>query len=140
MTRLADEMGLLVWSEVPVYWAVQWESKAAYANAEHQLSEMITRDKNRASVVFWSVANETPLGEARTRFLGSLAAKAHNPTTHVWSPPQPCRTTPIRRRSPSRIPWASTWTFSAVTSTWAGTTARRRSPTPLPSKLPTTNP
>jgi beta-glucuronidase len=76
MTRLADEMGLLVWSEVPVYWAVQWESQAAYANAEHQLSEMITRDKNRASVVFWSVANETPLGEARTRFLGSLAAKA----------------------------------------------------------------
>jgi beta-glucuronidase len=76
MTRLADEMGLLVWSEVPVYWAVQWESQAAYANAEHQLTEMITRDKNRASVVFWSVANETPLGDARTRFLGSLATKA----------------------------------------------------------------
>ena len=76
MTRLADEMGLLVWSEIPVYWAVQWENPAVYAKAERQLSEMISRDKNRASVVFWSMANETPLGDARTKFLSSLAAKA----------------------------------------------------------------
>jgi len=76
MTRLADQMGLLVWSEIPVYWAVEWENQATYANAERQLSEMIARDKNRASVALWSVANETPLGDARTRFLASLAAKA----------------------------------------------------------------
>ena len=76
MTRLADEMGLLVWSEIPVYWAVQWENPAAYAKAERQLAEMISRDKNRASVIFWSMANETPLGDARTKFLSSLAAKA----------------------------------------------------------------
>jgi beta-glucuronidase len=76
MTRLADEMGLLVWSEIPVYWAVQWENPAVYAKAERQLAEMVTRDHNRASVVFWSMANETPLGEARTKFLSSLAAKA----------------------------------------------------------------
>jgi beta-glucuronidase len=76
MTRLADQMGLLVWSEIPVYWAVQWENPAAYANAERQLTEMITRDHNRASVIFWSMANETPLGDARTKFLASLAAKA----------------------------------------------------------------
>ena len=76
MTRLADEMGLLVWSEIPVYWAVQWENAEVYAKAERQLTEMITRDKNRASVIFWSMANETPLGEARTKFLASLAAKA----------------------------------------------------------------
>ncbi len=76
MTRLADEMGLMVWSEIPVYWAVQWENAAVYARAERQLGEMIARDRNRASVVFWSMANETPLGEARTKFLSSLAAKA----------------------------------------------------------------
>jgi beta-glucuronidase len=76
MTRLADEMGLLVWSEIPVYWAVQWENPAVYAKAERMLTEMITRDKNRASVVFWSMANETPLGDARTKFISSLAAKA----------------------------------------------------------------
>jgi len=76
MTRLADEMGLLVWSEIPVYWAVQWENPAAYANAGQQLTEMITRDHNRASVIFWSMANETPLGDARTKFIGSLASQA----------------------------------------------------------------
>jgi beta-glucuronidase len=76
MTRLADQMGLLVWSEIPVYWAVQWENPEAFANAQHQLTEMITRDHNRASVVFWSVANETPLGDARTKFLSSLAGQA----------------------------------------------------------------
>jgi beta-glucuronidase len=76
MTRLADQMGLLVWSEVPVYWAVEWENRATYENAERQLSEMITRDKNRASVALWSVANETPVGDARTHFLASLVAKA----------------------------------------------------------------
>jgi beta-glucuronidase len=96
MSRLADEMGLLVWSEVPVYWAVQWESQAAYANAEHQLTEMIMRDKTRASVVFWSVANETPLGDARTRFLGSLAAKAHelDPTRLVTAATLPHNSDP----------------------------------------------
>ena len=26
---MADQMGLLVWSEVPVYWAIQWENPAA---------------------------------------------------------------------------------------------------------------
>jgi len=76
MTRLADEMGLLVWSEIPVYWAVQWENQVVYARAERQLAEMISRDKNRASVIFWSMANETPLGDARTKFLSALAARA----------------------------------------------------------------
>jgi beta-glucuronidase len=96
MTRLADQMGLLVWSEVPVYWAVQWESQAAYANAERQLTEMITRDRNRASVVFWSVANETPLGDARTKFLGSLAAKVRelDDTRLVTAATLPHRTDP----------------------------------------------
>jgi beta-glucuronidase len=76
MTRMADQLGLLVWSEIPVYWAVQWENPAAYANAERQLTDMIARDHNRASIVFWSMANETPLGDARLKFIGSLATKA----------------------------------------------------------------
>ncbi|MGO9227804.1 MAG: glycoside hydrolase family 2 protein [Bryobacteraceae bacterium] len=76
MTRLADRMGLLVWSEVPVYWAIQWENPDVYANAERQVTDMIGRDHNRASIIFWSMANETPLGDARTRFISSLAAKA----------------------------------------------------------------
>lgn len=69
MIRVADEMGLMVWSEVPVYWAIQWENESVFQNASNQLFEMITRDKNRASVIIWSMANETPVSPARTTFL-----------------------------------------------------------------------
>jgi beta-galactosidase/beta-glucuronidase len=24
MARVADELGLMVWQEIPVYWAIQW--------------------------------------------------------------------------------------------------------------------
>ena len=76
MVRMADEMGLLVWSEVPVYWTIAFDDPAVYAKAERQLSEMITRDRNRASVILWSVANETPARPARTAFLSRLADRA----------------------------------------------------------------
>jgi beta-glucuronidase len=70
-------MGLLVWSEIPVYWVIAWESPESLRNARQQLAEMIARDKNRSSVIFWSVANETPQSEPRLRFLAALAAAAH---------------------------------------------------------------
>ena len=75
MVRAAEEMGILVWSEIPVYWTIAWENPDTYANAEAQLTDMITRDKNRANVIIWSVANETPHGDARLKFLSSLIAK-----------------------------------------------------------------
>jgi beta-glucuronidase len=74
MTRMADEMGLLVWSEIPVYWTIEWENPATLENAKRQLTEMITRDKNRASIILWSVANETPRGDARLKFLTALVS------------------------------------------------------------------
>ena len=77
MTRLADRMGIMVWSEIPVYWAVQFDNAAALAKAQQQLGEMIRRDRNKASVILWSVANETPATAARTRFLQTLVANAH---------------------------------------------------------------
>ena len=76
MVREADRMGMLVWSEIPVYWTIQWENPATLANARNQLSEMIARDKNRAAVVIWSVANETPLSDARLSFLKNLVSHA----------------------------------------------------------------
>ena len=76
MIRLADLLGLLVWSEIPVYWETAWENPSTLANAEEQLSEMISRDHNRAAVVLWSVANETPVAPARLVFLKSLVEQA----------------------------------------------------------------
>ena len=78
MLRAADEMGLLVWSEIPAYWALTWDDPGTYALAEQQLREMVTRDRNRASIVLWSVANETPVSPARTDFLARLAATARS--------------------------------------------------------------
>lgn len=77
MTRLADRMGIMVWSEVPVYWMIEWENRATLANATNQLQEMIRRDRNKASVVLWSVANETPNTAPRLAFLRSLITTAH---------------------------------------------------------------
>ena len=75
MVKLADEMGLLVWAEVPVYWTISWENPDTYNNAEKQLTDLIERDKNRSSVIIWSIGNETPLSEPRYKFMSSLAAK-----------------------------------------------------------------
>jgi beta-glucuronidase len=78
MLREADRMGIMVWSEIPVYWTILWENPATLENAQTQLSEMITRDKNRAAVIIWSMANETPVGEARLSFLRKLIDRARS--------------------------------------------------------------
>jgi beta-glucuronidase len=77
MTRMADELGLLVWSEIPVYWVVDFDDPAVLAKARAMLAEEIARDRNRASIILWSVGNETPIGPARNAFLETLADDAH---------------------------------------------------------------
>lgn len=78
MTRVADEMGLLVWAEIPVYWTIEWENPETLHNAQQQLADMISRDKNRAAVILWSVANETPRSDARLKFIRALAERVHS--------------------------------------------------------------
>jgi len=73
MTRAADRLGLMVWSEIPVYWAEEFGNPAVLAKAQQQLSEEIRRDRDKASIMFWSLANETPLTPERTAFLKTLA-------------------------------------------------------------------
>lgn len=75
-TRLADEMGLLVWSEIPVYWAVKFDNPDTLKTAQRMMAENILRDRNRASIILWSVANETPVSDARNGFLTTLAHEA----------------------------------------------------------------
>lgn len=78
MVRLADKMGIMVWEENPVYWTIQWSNPETYAKAEGQLKEEISRDKNRASVIIWSMANETPQSQERFDFLSKLAQTARS--------------------------------------------------------------
>jgi beta-glucuronidase len=76
MTRMADSLGFLVWSEIPVYWTIDFGNHEVYEKAKQQLTEMITRDKNRASVIIWSVGNETPVSPVRTEFMHNLIVSA----------------------------------------------------------------
>ena len=78
MIREAEKMGILVWSEIPVYWTILWQNAAVMENASSQLRETITRDKNRAPIIFWSIANETPRGDDRLRFLKTLSDEARS--------------------------------------------------------------
>jgi beta-glucuronidase len=70
--RLADRMGLLLWSEIPVYWDIDWQNPETLANAQAQLRDMIARDRNRAAVILWSMSNETPVKPERLTFLTQL--------------------------------------------------------------------
>jgi beta-glucuronidase len=76
MVRIAEKMGIMVWSEIPVYWTIDWSNEATYKNAENQLKENMLRDRNRASVIVWSLSNETPVSEPRNIFLSKLAQQA----------------------------------------------------------------
>ena len=76
MVRMADSLGILVWSEIPVYWTIDFGNAEVLQKAKQQLNEMITRDRNRCSIIIWSVGNETPVTDARTNFMGNLAQTA----------------------------------------------------------------
>jgi len=78
MTRTADSLGVLVWSEIPVYWTIDFSSADVFEKARTQLTEMITRDHNRASIIIWSVGNETPVNPVRTNFMHNLINAARS--------------------------------------------------------------
>jgi beta-glucuronidase len=80
--QIADELGFLLWEEIPVYWAIDFENPATYRDAENQLLELVRRDQNRASVIIWSVGNENAATAPRLSFMSRLAeaARKEDPT------------------------------------------------------------
>lgn len=61
---LCDELGLLVMTEIPLYWWVgedegQEAASASLVAARRQLEALIWRDRCHPSVILWSVSNET---------------------------------------------------------------------------------
>ncbi|MEZ5932047.1 MAG: glycoside hydrolase family 2 TIM barrel-domain containing protein [Alphaproteobacteria bacterium] len=83
--EIADEIGLLLWEEIPVYWSIAFEHEPTFADADNQLRELITRDRNRASVIAWGVGNENADTEARLVFMRRLTetARALDPSRLV---------------------------------------------------------
>lgn len=78
MLRAADRMGILVWSEIPVYWALQFDNPKVLVKAQQQLDEEIGTSRNHAAIILWSMANETPNTAARTHFIEELASRARS--------------------------------------------------------------
>ena len=78
MIREAERMGIMVWSEIPCYWTIAWKNPQTYFNAQQQVTDMILRDHNRANIIIWSIANETPHSPERDQFLGRLAQYARS--------------------------------------------------------------
>ena len=76
MERMADRSGVMVWSEIPLWQQISWDKPEVYAKASAVLAEMIRRDRNKASVILWSVSNETSRSPARTQFLTGLVSQA----------------------------------------------------------------
>jgi beta-glucuronidase len=76
MIRLADQIGFLVWEEIPVYWGIDWKNPDTLQIAKEQMRDLIARDHNRAATIFWSVGNETPVNSARLEFMKQLASYA----------------------------------------------------------------
>jgi len=73
MVRVAEELGLLVWGEVPVYWNLDWENAETLENAKRQLKTMLARDRNRAAFILCSIGNEAPGTPERLSFMSQLA-------------------------------------------------------------------
>ena len=87
MEREADRDGVMIWSEIPIWQRISYGKPEVYAKATNMLNEMIRRDRNKASVILWSVSNETPNEPVRTKFLTDLANEARrlDPTRPITS-------------------------------------------------------
>ena len=73
IVRLADEMGIMLWGELPLYWGIDWWNDNVKRKAKHQFNELVMRDGNRAAVIIWSICNETGINDKRTAFLAEIA-------------------------------------------------------------------
>ena len=78
MTRAADRDGIMIWSEIPNWQHISFDKPEVYVKDVKMLSEMIRRDRNKASVILWSVSNETGNNPTRTKFLTDLASEARS--------------------------------------------------------------
>ncbi|MDE3185628.1 MAG: glycoside hydrolase family 2 [Bacteroidota bacterium] len=73
MVRLADKWGIMLWEEVPLWQNIQFGNPEILNKADTMLKEMITRDKNRCSIIMWSLSNETSPSVDRNKTLTAMA-------------------------------------------------------------------
>jgi len=61
LLNIADKKGMLILEEVPVYWICNFKSNETFKTAARMIRELIKRDINHPSVIWWSVGNEIPI-------------------------------------------------------------------------------
>ncbi len=76
IVRMAEKLGLMIWEEIPVWQGINFTNKVVMEKAKTMLTEIINRDKNRAAVIIWSIANETVPTPACDTMLIELAKLA----------------------------------------------------------------
>ncbi len=87
--QLADQDGILLWSEVPVYQShTQFFRQQSWLRSAHAfLRDNILDNQNHPSILLWSIANElpTPPGGGEASYIRGAAALAHrlDPTRPV---------------------------------------------------------
>jgi len=59
MVKEAEKMGLMVWSEIPVYQHIDFADPVVSDKMDRILRAMIGRDKNRCGIIIWCLSNET---------------------------------------------------------------------------------
>ena len=89
LLELADEYGILVWSEIPVNHELSpyVGNPGTASQAQAMLTDNIVTNENHPSVMLWSVGNElaAPTDAAEAQYIASAAALAHrlDPTRPV---------------------------------------------------------
>ncbi|MEX2717315.1 MAG: glycoside hydrolase family 2 protein [Candidatus Sigynarchaeum springense] len=61
LVEAADELGMLVGEEIPVYWNVDFKNPKVLRLASRMMRDLIYRDFNHPSVIWWSAGNEVPV-------------------------------------------------------------------------------
>ncbi|MDT8719291.1 glycoside hydrolase family 2 [Clostridium sp. 19966] len=72
VAKLADQLGIMLWEEIAVYWSINFDNPSTVKDAKNQMLELINRDYNRASVIIWGVGNEHEDTDSRFTFMNDL--------------------------------------------------------------------
>jgi beta-glucuronidase len=87
LEELADRMGVMLWSEIPVYSVRTADLAAIRAPAVAMLRANILANSNHPSLIVWSIANELSVkpGPAQETYIRDAVAAAHalDPTRPV---------------------------------------------------------
>jgi beta-glucuronidase len=85
--QLADELGIMIWSEIPAYQVPETRLRTVTPLAVSLIRQNILDNGEHPSIVIWSIGNElAPLvGAAQTSYIAATVAAAHalDPTRPV---------------------------------------------------------